>query len=494
MKNNQKIASRRTVAAILFLWGVFYFIAESIVYSMPVLNNVFPWIFYLCSFFLAFMLFKGEKHNGFLIVFAIQLLLSLRNLLNTFDLTRIIWLLADVVILVIGAYSLLPALSEKKNPLSGFEYVVIILELLPALLFFRNFRSYYLNTFINEIVYALALWFTARFLTDKSVSLELSSNADAALNSDIAVKVDDNKEDTPVPKTADAGPGVLLVRFSIDKLNELSGSYGFQSGRLIGKAVPAELLEGMIIKDGDSAATLSGQEYVCMVGISTLTNRADLKDKIEPLIVASEEIQAYGSYPLTQIVTNTNEPLVMDGIVRNGKIEGAGGWCASGMMSGWQESSKTAEDETESEKTVATDSLDMSHDSGSEHEPASWQPTNPQLASNMPVSSLLRAFIFKNSEEDVFSCPVAMGTLSDTIGAPVSEENCSLPVEVIVEKDARELIMSTGNLPPVCWEAMEKADEESVKLARSGKAKVCVRLFNNKNSGLSGAHVLLYEL
>ncbi|MBR0092244.1 MAG: hypothetical protein IJP92_11145 [Lachnospiraceae bacterium] len=131
-------------------------------------------------------------------------------------------------------------------------------------------------------------------------------------------------------------PGVLLVRFSIDKLNHLSGSYGFQSGKLIGQVVPAALLEGMTIRDGDTAATLAGREYVCMVSIAA-DDSTILSEKIAPLLQANREIRENGAYPLTQVVDRTDEPLVVNGVVRNGRIEGAGGWCASGLMNAWEE-------------------------------------------------------------------------------------------------------------------------------------------------------------
>lgn len=134
-------------------------------------------------------------------------------------------------------------------------------------------------------------------------------------------------------------PGVLLVRFSIDKLNDLSGSYGFQSGKLIGRAVPAALLEGMTISDGDSAATIAGQEYVCVVSIAS-DDISILTQKIEPLLQASQEIRESGASPITQIVSSTREPLVPDGVVRNGRVEGAGGWCAEGLMSAWKEAAE----------------------------------------------------------------------------------------------------------------------------------------------------------
>ena len=54
----------------------------------------------------------------------------------------------------------------------------------------------------------------------------------------------------------------LIIRFSIEKLNELPGPYSYQKGFLIGRAVPLRLLEGMTIFEGDTSKTLRGTEYV----------------------------------------------------------------------------------------------------------------------------------------------------------------------------------------------------------------------------------------
>ena len=60
-------------------------------------------------------------------------------------------------------------------------------------------------------------------------------------------------------------------------------------GYLIGKAVPPALLEGMAISDGDSAATLAGSG-ICLRGIHRVDQRRRLKYKIQPLILASQQI------------------------------------------------------------------------------------------------------------------------------------------------------------------------------------------------------------
>ena len=55
---------------------------------------------------------------------------------------------------------------------------------------------------------------------------------------------------------------ILLIRFSIEKLNELPGPYAFQKGFLVGKAVPERFLKGLKVFEGDTLKTLQGEEYV----------------------------------------------------------------------------------------------------------------------------------------------------------------------------------------------------------------------------------------
>ncbi|NLY10058.1 MAG: hypothetical protein GXZ11_09280 [Tissierellia bacterium] len=62
-----------------------------------------------------------------------------------------------------------------------------------------------------------------------------------------------------------------------------------------------------------------------------------LKQIIEPFILESKEIRAYSAPPVTQFVIHTNEPLVLNGIVENGRIVGSKSWCALGFESAWQE-------------------------------------------------------------------------------------------------------------------------------------------------------------
>lgn len=125
---------------------------------------------------------------------------------------------------------------------------------------------------------------------------------------------------------------VLLIRFSIEKLNELPGPYAFQKGFLIGKAVPARLLEGMTILEGDTLKTLLGQEYVTFVAI---TGKPELlRNEIEPRIILNENISQRKAEPLTQMVEEVKNPLSGVGTVRNGELEETG-WCSKGFLYAW---------------------------------------------------------------------------------------------------------------------------------------------------------------
>jgi len=133
-------------------------------------------------------------------------------------------------------------------------------------------------------------------------------------------------------------PTHLLVRFDIDKLNTLGGAYGLSAGRLLGAAVPSDLMEMMIISDGDSMAALRGQEQVYLIDISASGASPEiLRDRILPLIQQNGELMKYTAQPPVQMCSDTGtEPLVICGVVRNGQISGAGGLCASGMVSAWK--------------------------------------------------------------------------------------------------------------------------------------------------------------
>ncbi|MFV0400027.1 MAG: hypothetical protein ACK5LX_05330 [Oscillospiraceae bacterium] len=489
MENKKGIGPQRTAAAILFLWGFLNFFVNRVVASAAwggsFSMSTSSWILQLCSLGIIILLFIGRRNIGFAIIVGFQVVLSIWQLAVYFNIPQLVGLVADIAMLVVVILATVPPFSERVSPLKNLEFIPAALYLLPYLivLFTSEGRAGVMYV-VNAIISSLAWWLMARALT----AYDVLENAPASGASTYKTYVQPaaqpqpwTAQPAPVPAVSQVkGPGVLLVRFSIDALNKCSGSYGFQSGKLIGQAVPSSLLEGMTISDGDSAATLGGREYVCVVSISTLSNRSMLKEKIEPLILANEEIRACGAIPLTQIVGSTSEPLVVDGVVRNGDIQGPGGWCASGFMSAWKEQQEKAA------QPVETASPSVIQES--------WTATNPRLSSNMPLSALLRVFLFTDGDgQSVLSCPVAMGTLADTVGASVNTLTGKFPVDVIARSTVGTQIMKTRQFPQIGWTAMAAIDSEKAAWAQAGTLRTCVRTFNNPDTKETGSLVLLYE-
>ena len=125
---------------------------------------------------------------------------------------------------------------------------------------------------------------------------------------------------------------VLTIRFSIEKLNELPGPYTFQKGFLVGKAIPARLLSGMTILEGDTRETLQGLEYVTVLAIRG--DREVLREEIEPRIVSDEEISHRKDDPLIQYAAGVQAPMNRVGVIQNGNLEETG-WCAKGFRRAW---------------------------------------------------------------------------------------------------------------------------------------------------------------
>lgn len=339
----------RVPAAILLLWGALYTFVSSAYSGMAPHMPMLWWLGRFVQLALVILLLVGRKNLGILVPVALQLLLTILGLVSSFSIGGLLSAAVWAVLCLVAAAVVIPGFELGKSPIMGLAYLSAglgltraVLYLIPNLasgLFFSG-ALYMYN--VNDFLWALGILLLAKTLADAaSEPAAVPVQAGAPPYRTYSQPVYSHQPasaPTPAAAVQSAAPGTLLVRFSIDRLNELSGPYGFQSGRLIGRAVPASLLEGMTISDGDSAATLAGHEYVCVVSIASI-DRSVLKERIEPLILASSEIRACGAAPLTQLVGSfaTSEPLVMDGVVRNGAIEGRGGWCANGLASAWKE-------------------------------------------------------------------------------------------------------------------------------------------------------------
>ena len=123
---------------------------------------------------------------------------------------------------------------------------------------------------------------------------------------------------------------------------------------------------------------------------------------------------------------------------------------------------------------------------------AVWTPTNPRLASNMPLSSLHKIFVFTSGGgKNVLGDPAAAGTLADTVGRPF-EELTDMSFDVVEQSNVGSLIQQTGQFPEIAWTAMSGIDATATLLAQTGLYKMCVRTFRTIR-GESGAFVLLYK-
>ena len=125
---------------------------------------------------------------------------------------------------------------------------------------------------------------------------------------------------------------------------------------------------------------------------------------------------------------------------------------------------------------------------------ANWTPTNPRLASNMPLSSLLRVFIFTNGDgRTVLKCPVAMGTLSDTAGTVPDEIAGKVPVDIIAKSNVATQCEQTGQFPFDAWVAMTNINADITGKAQMGEYKTVIRPVTNPNTGESSCCVLIYK-
>lgn len=384
----------RIPAAILLLWGTLTVLSSVISAGALPTMSIFWWLLRLSLIALVVLIFIGKKNVGLLIPSGLIFLLSFRGLILTPAIGNFLSAAGWAAVCLVMAL----VIFRKKSPpavllyLPSGLFLALGIYLIGAAV--RN-SGFTVSVFTN-VFWALAFLCMAKALTEEP-RMQPTSHV-AAGSTSFSTSPQRRQPNAPTGYTAQnrKNPGVLLVRFSIEKLNNLSGSYGFQSGKLVGQAVPAALLEGMTISDGDSAATLAGREYVCVVSIAS-DDTSILTEKVKPLLQASEEIRENGADPLIQIVGSTREPLVTDGVVRNGKVEGSGGWCANGLMSAWKESEEKAGEAAEAS------------DAACSHE---WVPVRGEWTEKCTRCGVMEPAKFRQREAGVLF-PMACVTDSD---------------------------------------------------------------------------------
>ena len=113
------------------------------------------------------------------------------------------------------------------------------------------------------------------------------------------------------------GMPALGIRFDIDKLE--SGAYGVAAWRIFWRAVDVEgLAGGTLLFEGDSAATLNGDENVFCIAVQSMDE--GLLRQIRSTLEASDEFQSMASLPgFIEDVRVTVEPLP-----EAGRVDAAG--------------------------------------------------------------------------------------------------------------------------------------------------------------------------
>ena len=133
---------------------------------------------------------------------------------------------------------------------------------------------------------------------------------------------------------ATASNAPLLVYLDIDQLGD--GFYGLAAGQAVARVLSATEMEGIAISSGDSAATLTGSANEYVIGLSG-----------EPAKLDGIETRLRSDIALADLLSrtdirrgNSNEPLVADGVVREGELINPPGhgasYCAAGFKDVWK--------------------------------------------------------------------------------------------------------------------------------------------------------------
>jgi hypothetical protein len=108
----------------------------------------------------------------------------------------------------------------------------------------------------------------------------------------------------------------LGIRFNIDKI--ASASYGFHCWKIFWRAVGLEKMRGVLLFEGDSAATLNGSENTYCIGIQSFNE--DLLKEVQKALEKSSEFQRIASPP----IFIEGDPAIAEPLVNAGKIDAAG--------------------------------------------------------------------------------------------------------------------------------------------------------------------------
>jgi hypothetical protein len=181
------------------------------------------------------------------------------------------------------------------------------------------------------------------------------------------------KGKTAILKTEVMTGSMLYIRFDIAKVEEKfnTGTYGMACYKTVFRNVPANLLQGCGVFMGDSMATLSGRENVCIIGIAASQDR--LQSIRTVMSGSSEFLSVSDGNPLVPAPYGGTEPLVSDGVYT---ADGTG-------LNVWAKAAYDSLKKESSEKKETENAVP-------EHQPAPETPARKQDAENRPPAEIKR--------------------------------------------------------------------------------------------------------
>lgn len=170
----------------------------------------------------------------------------------------------------------------------------------------------------------------------------------------------------------------LLIRFNIEKAG---GAYGMACYERLFTALTADELEGVVLFDGDSSATLAGRENVNVIGVvcGDINRLEAMRKKLE---ADSEFMEYTASEPFILQSAGSSEPLVLAGNFSGGELSG-GGWGAAALKAVKERRAKAAEAASQAPEQAVTETApDTAAQAAAE--PASAQETQAAPLSAAP--------------------------------------------------------------------------------------------------------------
>lgn len=120
-------------------------------------------------------------------------------------------------------------------------------------------------------------------------------------------------------------------------------------------------------------------------------------------------------------------------------------------------------------------------------------PAQPEPASGMPFSALVRIFVFTTGDGPAaWHAPEVMRMLEATIGVDIGTIRLDVPKDIVGQCAPAELFKQDGTLSETAWRVMATYQPDLIQQARERLLRICVRTFR-MGDGTVIALVLFYN-